>query len=418
MKIFYACDHQPFPGNHLWYHNLFMPLLDLGHEVVPFEYDLTRHFLQASNPTLPEHRANIEAWREQLEDELIRQIEAEHQKRPVDLFFSYFYSAFCRPEIIRRIHDLGIVTVNWYCNGSYQFDLVSDIAPAYDFCLVPEKFRLQDYRRIGANPIYCQEAANPNIYKPYPVSQEFDVTFVGQGYGDRIEYICHLLEERIDVRVWGPRWEEWGGRFRGQRAEGGTCRGNGVSECRGGRGEAGSGTGEEEGRRDEGGGYGEGLKGLVRKVLGRKTFVPAKRLIEIAGPPLSDEEMVKMYSRSKINLGFSSCGDTHLGGQRIVQVRLRDFEVPMSGGFYMVEHMEELEEFFVIGREIVCYRSKEELVDKIRYYLRHDGEREKIRQAGYQRCLRDHTWQKRLADAFCLMSVESMEEPSKRQYVP
>jgi spore maturation protein CgeB len=90
----------------------------------------------------------------------------------------------------------------------------------------------------------------------------------------------------------------------------------------------------------------------------------------------------------------------------------------MSGGFYMVEHMEELEEFFVIGREIVCYRSKEELVDKIRYYLRHDGEREKIRQAGYQRCLRDHTWQKRLADAFCLMSVESMEEPSKRQYVP
>ena len=75
----------------------------------------------------------------------------------------------------------------------------------------------------------------------------------------------------------------------------------------------------------------------------------------ILGPVLSDEEMIKLYSRSRINLGFSSCGDTHKEGKRILQVRLRDFEVPMSGGFYMVEYMEELEEFFDIGREIVCY---------------------------------------------------------------
>jgi len=67
------------------------------------------------------------------------------------------------------------------------------------------------------------------------------------------------------------------------------------------------------------------------------------------GGTLSNIEMVKLYSRSKINLGFSSCGDTHKTGERILQVRLRDFEVPMSGGFYMVEYMAELEEFFDIG---------------------------------------------------------------------
>ena len=112
-----------------------------------------------------------------------------------------------------------------------------------------------------------------------------------------------------------------------------------------------------------------------------------------------------MYSRSRINLGFSSCGNTHRSGERILQVQLRDFEVPMSCGFYMVEYMEELESFFKIGEEIVCYHGVSDLVDKVRYYLDHADERERIRKAGHRRCLRDHTWQKRLSTAFKQMGL-------------
>jgi spore maturation protein CgeB len=115
--------------------------------------------------------------------------------------------------------------------------------------------------------------------------------------------------------------------------------------------------------------------------------------------------MIEMYSRSKINLGFSSCGTTHETEDRVVQVRLRDFEVPMSGGFYLVEYMEELEEFFDIGKEIVCYSDPADLVDKIRYYLGHDRQREQIRRAGYERCRRDHTWHKRFEMAFKQMGM-------------
>jgi spore maturation protein CgeB len=77
----------------------------------------------------------------------------------------------------------------------------------------------------------------------------------------------------------------------------------------------------------------------------------------------------------------------------------------MSRGFYMVEHMQELEEFFDIGREIVCYTDKQDLADKIKYYLVHDEERERIRRAGYERCLRDHTWHKRFEMAFREMGM-------------
>ena len=112
-----------------------------------------------------------------------------------------------------------------------------------------------------------------------------------------------------------------------------------------------------------------------------------------------------MFSRSKINLGFSSCGETHQDDERILQIRLRNFEVPMSGGSYMVEFMEELEEFYEIGKEVVCYTGPEDLSEKIKYYLAHEMERETIRKAGYERCLRDHTWQKRFQTVFQQMGL-------------
>jgi hypothetical protein len=126
---------------------------------------------------------------------------------------------------------------------------------------------------------------------------------------------------------------------------------------------------------------------------------------EICGLPLSDEDMIKMYSRCKISLGFSGTGQISNSDERIVQIRLRDFESVMCGSFYIIEYMKELEEFFKIEKEIVCYSTKEELIDKIKFYLRHETEREKIRKAGYQRALRCHTWQKRFKDVFNLIGL-------------
>jgi signal peptidase I len=55
-------------------------------------------------------------------------------------------------------------------------------------------FYLEKARRAGANPIYCQEAANPNVYKPHEdLPVEYDVTFVGQRYGNRPDYIKRLI---------------------------------------------------------------------------------------------------------------------------------------------------------------------------------------------------------------------------------
>jgi hypothetical protein len=371
MHIFYAAGSKPNGAlieSKVWYHNLYLPLCDLGHTVSVLDYDLEPHYTNA-DPSRESARQFNQVSRPRLEEQLIAQIVRVHRRKPIDLFFSYFYSTFVRPEVIQEIKRMGICTVNWYCNASYQFHLVEEIAPTYDFCLVPEKFRLDDYRRVGAHPIYCQEAANPQIYKPVSLPREYAVTFVGACYGERGEYIRYLLDRQIDVRVWGPGWsalhppKEFARKIRWQASR------------------------------------------IKSKILGRSATLYPVLPARISGAPLSDDEMVRLYSRSKISLGFSKVGETHRSSQPVKQIRLRDFEAPMSGAFYMIEYMEELEDFFDIGKEIVCYLDKHDLADKIKYYLNHDAERERIRLAGHRRAVSEHTWQKRFQRAFAEMGL-------------
>jgi spore maturation protein CgeB len=361
MRIFYASDSTPnshLPDSNLWRNNLLLPLRDLGHDVIEFEYDLRETFRRLNTRSAADLRF-INGNRPRVSEALLDQVRRAHAEKPIDLLFTYFYDACVSPETIDCVRQMGIVTVNWYCNGSFQLHLAEQISPHYDWCLVPEKFRIDDYRQMGAQPIYCQEAANPNIYKPVDVPLEYDVTFVGMAYGERPEYVRFLIDRGIDVRVWGPGWERCGKRSALRRAA-------------------------------------RNLRGLVDRRYIAAPELPSTSI----GPPLSDQEMVAMYSRSKINLGFSSVGNTHLSANPIKQVRLRDFEVPMSGGFYLVEYFEELGEFFKIGKEIVCYADADDLADKIKYYLEHDVQRERVRLAGFARALRDHTWRRRFEYVF------------------
>ena len=117
--------------------------------------------------------------------------------------------------------------------------------------------------------------------------------------------------------------------------------------------------------------------------------------------PLSTEEMVKMYSRSKINLGFGGV----VGYTNTYCLKGRDFEIPMSGGLYLTEHNPELERCYELGKEIATYTDLDDLVMKIRYFLSNHKKADSIRNKGMQRSLSEHTWELRFGKIFQLMSL-------------
>lgn len=382
MRIFYAAQSTAngvhLPQSRIWYYNLYTSLRDMGHELVTTDVDFDAPMTHAEDP------AWIEANRPVFIEKLLNAVQIAHRKRPLDLFFSYFYSSCITPEAVEQIRAWGIPTVNFSCNNVHQFRLVHEIASAYDYCMVPEQATLDKFRAVGANPIHIQMAANPDIYKSYDLPREFDVIFVGQRYADRPSIIDCLLRQGIDVRVWGPGWLSTSITMKREVSASSSVFSLPGKAFRSGR-------------------------QLPQKVIRQLALSPMeRRLRRIAGPALSDAEMIEMYSRSHLTLGFSVVNEEVDRGRANSHLRLRDFEAPMCGALYVTGYTDELANYFELDKEVLVYRSKEELVEKAKYYLAHPAEAERTRQAARRRALDEHTWKHRFVQLFKIVFGSSV----------
>lgn len=117
--------------------------------------------------------------------------------------------------------------------------------------------------------------------------------------------------------------------------------------------------------------------------------------------PLDDENMIKLYSRSRINLGFSSIGYA----KRLMCLKGRDFEIPMSGGLYLTQHNPELDLVYRVGEEILTYRGAEDCAATIRSLLDNPSRAAEIRAKGRARALREHTYETRWTEVFKLAGI-------------
>ena len=116
---------------------------------------------------------------------------------------------------------------------------------------------------------------------------------------------------------------------------------------------------------------------------------------------LDDREMVRFYSRCRINLGFSGIGHS----RSLMCLKGRDFEVPMSGGLYLTQDNPELALVYDVGRDIVTYRDEADCARTIHALLADPGRAAAIRAAGRARCLRDHTYEARWSRVFRLAGL-------------
>jgi spore maturation protein CgeB len=94
------------------------------------------------------------------------------------------------------------------------------------------------------------------------------------------------------------------------------------------------------------------------------------------------KEYNEIINKTKIALVFLSTlnSDTYTR---------RCFEIPATGTFMLAWYTDDLASMFEAGKDADFFRSKEDLLEKIRYYLQNEEERERIAKAGHDRLLRD-----------------------------
>ena len=103
----------------------------------------------------------------------------------------------------------------------------------------------------------------------------------------------------------------------------------------------------------------------------------------------SGTDAMKVFYSSKINLNLTL---------RSIEtgLPLRIFDIMSVGGFVLTDYREDAEELFEEDKEIVMYRSPEEMLDKIDYYLAHEKERIEIGVNAYRRVKKEYSYEAQL----------------------
>jgi len=277
----------------------------------------------------------LEKGKQEMNRELFALVE---EKRPDLVIFALFQDELI-PEIIEELKRYT-TTFGYFFDDSWRIDYVKRWTPRFNYVNAVTTSALRRHKDWGyENVIYSPLGYNHFMYTRKDLPKQHDVSFVGAFHGHREWTIRQLRKAGIDVAVWGAGW-------------------------------------------------------------------PAGRLTQ--------EAMIDVVNQSKITLTLPNnlSWDVRylVGSPRWAlsdlrrckkvrdQIKGRHFEVGGCGSFQMSYYVEDLEHCYDIGREIVVYNDVDDLIEKIRYYLKYEDERDAIAAAGHHRAISEHTYAARFTE--------------------
>jgi len=105
-------------------------------------------------------------------------------------------------------------------------------------------------------------------------------------------------------------------------------------------------------------------------------------------------DTASVFRDTQMNLGLG------LATPNLTSLKGRDFECPGIGSCYLTTYNWELSEFWDIGKEILCYRNIEELIEMFAWYKKRPEDCLQIAKSAWKRSLSEHTWESRFRKIF------------------
>lgn len=131
---------------------------------------------------------------------------------------------------------------------------------------------------------------------------------------------------------------------------------------------------------------------------GKKKLDPNSPILKTHHGEAWGIDMYNILYNSKISI------NRHINVAENNANNMRLYESTGVGSMLISDYKDNLHELFEIGKEIETYKTKEELLEKINYYLKHDDEREKIAKAGQLRTLSEHTYEIRMKELLNILN--------------
>lgn len=253
-------------------------------------------------------------------------------------FVLVFKGSLVPPWALRELRQNGVYLINFYpdvsvmCHGA----LIPQCLPLYDHIFTTKTFGIADMQALlkVRSAEFLPHGFEPGLHRPMRISREAlawigaDVSFIGTWSPKKTAYMETVAKMLPNMHI-----RIWGGQW--EKA---------------------------------------GSTVLQPLIMGH----------EIWGDlyPLAIQcTKINIAILSEIRKGASS-GDL---------ITARTFQIPACGGFMLHERTNELLEYYKEDDEVACFTTPEELADKTQYYLSHEEERERIRLAGYKRCIADNS---------------------------
>ena len=283
-------------------------------------------------------------------------LETVRREKP-DLFFAFMYTDELTHETLDEVKKLT-TSIAWFSDDHWRLDNYSRFyAPHFTKVITTWSKAPERYAAYGiTNVIRSQWGFNARVYMPVVVPrQDISVSFVGMKTPHREKIVNELRSAGIRVFVRGFKWPEGRANFN------------------------------------------EMLEIFSRSKINLNLNPP---MSAIAIKPLA-----QIFFRRRRTMIVPDFWNFHRNlrsffQKRIPQIKARPFEITGCGGFCITGEADDTESYYALEKEIVTYKDTPDLIQKVQYYLEHDDERELIAKAGYERALREHTYEVRLAEVF------------------
>lgn len=273
-----------------------------------------------------------------------RLLERVRNWRPTAAIFSLYTDQF-EVETLNALRE-HTKTFCFFHDDTWRIEYSRYWARQFDHFSTPDLHGEMKYRELGmANAIYFPFGCNEQVFRKMETGKRFDVSFVGGWHPYREWLIDRIRKAGIAVEVRGYRWPQ--------------------------------------GEVDQ--------EGMVR------IFNESKINLNLTNSASWDVRYLASSPRALINRLRSK--------KNIEQMKARIFEVNGCGAFQLSYFVEGLANCYEIDREIAVYADADDLIEKIRFYLEHEGLRESMAAAAYTRTQSEHTYAQRFQTVFRRMGV-------------